>query len=119
MGLDVGIRVCCCCGGGVRVGPEDDGVPAPNSSGTNLLLEALDDGAMEGVGDAAKGLTKGEADVAGDLKSAGTNLLFCTGSEGNLKESKIYFVIPLQLFKSYCAECNKFYKNNLSHGKNI
>ena len=40
MGLDVGIRVCCCCRGGVRVGPEDDGVPAPNSSGTNLLLEA-------------------------------------------------------------------------------
>ena len=92
MGLDVGIRVCCCCGGGVRVGPEDDGVPAPNSSGTNLLLEALDDGAMEGVGDAAKGLTKGEADVAGDLNSSGTNLLFCNGPEGNLKESQIYFV---------------------------
>ena len=28
-------------------------------------------------------------------------------------------VIPLQLFKSYCAEYDKFYKNNLSHGKNI
>ena len=27
--------------------------------------------------------------------------------------------IPLQLFKSYCAEYDKFYKNNLSHGKNI
>ena len=28
-------------------------------------------------------------------------------------------LIPLQLFKSYCAECDKFYKNHLSHGKNI
>ena len=28
-------------------------------------------------------------------------------------------IIPLQLFKSYCAECDKFYKNYLSHGKNI
>ena len=28
-------------------------------------------------------------------------------------------IIPLQLFKSYCAECDKFYKNNLSHSKNI
>ena len=24
----------------------------------------------------------------------------------------ILLVIPLQLFKSYCAECDKFYKNN-------
>ena len=24
----------------------------------------------------------------------------------------IYTIIPLQLFKSYCAECDKFYKNN-------
>ena len=31
----------------------------------------------------------------------------------------IWLVIPLQLFKSYCAECDKFYKNHLSHGKNI
>ena len=32
---------------------------------------------------------------------------------------KLNYIIPLQLFKSYCAECNKFYKNHLSHGKNI
>ena len=33
--------------------------------------------------------------------------------------SSINIIIPLQLFKLYCAECDKFYKNHLSHGKNI
>ena len=27
---------------------------------------------------------------------------------------KIYIIIPLQLFKSYCAVCDKFYKNTTS-----
>ena len=39
--------------------------------------------------------------------------------QGCYEHCLIFMFIPLQLFKSYCAEYDKFYKNNLSHGKNI